>query len=145
MRYLNNFIGIYGSDAVAAYGIAYKIDMVPIMLSVGLSQGAAPLVGYYYGAGKKEQMLQVMRTATLYGVLMGGVFLGAFWLLGAAAKSLLITLMRNAILFIPAVVLLNHLWQLNGVIAAQPAVETLLAALCIGMYAMDCGKAKREA
>ena len=34
---LNNFIGIYGSDAVASYGIAYKVDMVPIMLSVGLS------------------------------------------------------------------------------------------------------------
>lgn len=27
---LNNFIGIYGSDAVAAYGIAYKTDMVPM-------------------------------------------------------------------------------------------------------------------
>lgn len=50
---LNNFIGIYGSNAVASYGIAYKVDMVPIMLSVGLSQGVAPLIGYYYGAGKK--------------------------------------------------------------------------------------------
>ena len=29
---LNNYIGIYGSDAVAAYGITYKIDMFPIML-----------------------------------------------------------------------------------------------------------------
>ena len=56
---LNNFIGIYGSDAVASYGIAYKIDMVPIMLSVGLSQGTAPLLGYYYGKrdGKRLQAL----------------------------------------------------------------------------------------
>lgn len=44
---LNNYIGIYGSDAVASYGIAYKLDMIPILLSVGLSQGVAPLVGYY--------------------------------------------------------------------------------------------------
>lgn len=179
---LNNFIGIYGSDAVASYGIAYKIDMVPIMLSVGLSQGVAPLVGYYFGAGKRDRMSQVMKLATLYGILLGAVFLALFCLfgtalaaiflhdsglilqtgrfirtlglsapmlgiinmvtsyfqaLGAALKSLLITIMRNAILFIPAVILCNRLWQLNGVIAAQPAVETALAAICLLMYARD--------
>lgn len=179
---LNNFIGIYGSDAVAAYGIAYKIDMVPIMLSVGLSQGVAPLVGYYYGAGEGERMSRVMRTATVYGILLGAAFLTAFFLLGdqlasiflhdeplieeagyfiavlglsapmlgiinmvtscfqalgAALRSLVITLMRNAVLFIPAVILLNSLWQLNGVIAAQPIVETILALVCIAMYMRD--------
>lgn len=46
---LNNYIGIYGSNAVASYGIAYKLDMIPILLPVGLSQGVAPLVGYCYG------------------------------------------------------------------------------------------------
>ena len=179
---LNNFIGIYGSDAVAAYGIAYKIDMVPIMLSVGLSQGVAPLVGYYFVAGKREKMSQIMHAATLYGILLGAVFLASFSLLGtqlagiflhdkplieeagffirvlglsapmlgiinmvtsyfqalgAALKSLVITVMRNAVLFIPAVILLNSFWKLNGVIAAQPIVETILAIVCIVMYAKD--------
>lgn len=46
-------IGSYGSDAVASYGIAYKINMIPILLSVGLSQGVAPLVGYCYGGNNK--------------------------------------------------------------------------------------------
>ena len=177
---LNNFIGIYGSDAVAAYGIAYKIDMVPIMLSVGLSQGVSPLIGYYYGAGKKENMSKAMKTSIIYGVLLGAIFLAVFCLLGtnlagiflhdeslirqagyfigilglsapmlgvinmvtgyfqalgAAVKSLLVTVMRNIVLFIPAVILLNHLWQLDGVIAAQPVVETVLAIVCIVMYA----------
>lgn len=184
---LNNFIGIYGSDAVASYGIAYKVDMVPIMLSVGLSQGIAPLVGYYYGAGKKDRMSQTMKTSTIYGILLGAIFLAAFLLfgtnlasiflhdeslihqagyfvsilglsapmlgiintvtsyfqaLGAAIKSLLITIMRNIILFIPAVAILNGLWQLNGVIAAQPIVETVLAIICIIMYAKDSSAKK---
>ncbi|MCI8465268.1 MAG: MATE family efflux transporter [Lachnospiraceae bacterium] len=179
---LNNFIGIYGSNAVASYGIAYKIDMVPIMLSVGLSQGVAPLVGYYYGARKRDRMSQVMKTSTIYGILLGVIFLVIFCLFGAklasvflhdeslihqagyfinilglsapmlgiinmitsyfqalgiAIKSLLITIMRNIILFIPAVIILNGLWQLNGVIAAQPVVETVLAIVCIIMYAKD--------
>ena len=180
---LNNFIGIYGSNAVASYGIAYKVDMVPIMLSVGLSQGVAPLVGYYYGAGKRDRMSQAVKTSTMYGVLLGAVFLVVFWLfgaklasvflhdealvhqagyfisilglsapmlgiinmitsyfqaLGSAVKSLLITIMRNVILFIPAVVILNSLWQLDGVIAAQPVVETVLAVICMVMYVKDC-------
>ena len=180
---LNNFIGIYGSDSVASYGIAYKVDMIPVMLSVGLSQGVAPLVGYYYGAGKSDRMAQTMKLSTIYGIVLGAIFLVAFCLfgtnlaniylhdealirkagyfikvlglsapmlgiinmvtsyfqaLGEAVKSLFITIMRNAILFIPAVILLNHLWQLNGVIAAQPVVETILAVICIIMYSKDC-------
>lgn len=179
---LNNFIGIYGSDAVASYGIANKVDMVPIMLSVGLSQGVAPLIGYYYGAGKRDRMSQVIKTSTIYGILLGAVFTAVFCLSGtklagvflhdeplilqagyfisilglsapmlgvinmmtgyfqasgAAAKSLFITIMRNIVLFIPAVALLNRLGQLNGVIAAQPVVETVLAVICIVMYAKD--------
>lgn len=179
---LNNFIGIYGSDAVASYGIAYKVDMVPIMLSVGLSQGIAPLIGYYFGAKKIDRMSQTMKISTIYGILLGAVLLVVFCLLGtnlagiflhdeslirqagyfirilglsapmlgvihtvtsyfqalgAAVKSLFITIMRNVVLFIPAIVILNGLWQLKGVIAAQPVVETVLAIICIVMYAKD--------
>lgn len=179
---LNNFIGIYGSNAVASYGIAYKVDMVPVMLSVGLSQGVAPLIGYYYGAKKRDRMSQAMKISTIYGVLLGAIFLAVFCLfgrklasvflhdeplirqggyfiiilglsapmlgvinmitgyfqaLGAAGKSLFITIMRNIILFIPGVMILNSLWQLNGVIVAQPVVETVLAIICIAMYTKD--------
>ena len=35
------------------------------------------------------------------------------------------------------VMILNYFWQLNGVIAAQPVVETLLTILCISMYIKD--------
>ena len=184
---LNNFIGIYGSDAVAAYGIAYKIDMIPIMLSVGLSQGVAPLVGFHYGGGDRVKMRKIMGIATGYGILLGAAFTIVFCLfgsppasiflhdgplieeagrfiavlglsapmlgiinmvtsyfqaLGAAVKSLVITVMRNAVLFIPAVVLLNRFWELNGVIAAQPLVETILAIVCIAMYRKDDGARK---
>lgn len=179
---LNNFIGIYGFDAVASYGIAYKVDMVPIMLSVGFSQGITPFIGYYYGAGKRDKMSQIMKTSTIYGILLETVFLAAFCLLGtnladiflheeslihqagyfirilslsasmlgimntvtcyfqalgAAVKSMIITIMRNVVLFIPAIAILNTLWQLNGVIAAQPVVQTVLAIICILMYVKD--------
>jgi len=57
-----------------------------------------------------------------------------FQALGEAMKSLTITVLRNAVLFIPGVVVLNYFWKLNGVIAAQPVVETILTIICIFMY-----------
>lgn len=179
---LNNYISIYGSDAVASYGIAYKLNMIPILLSVGLSQGVAPLVGFYYGGNKKKQMSDIVKCTVLYGVVMGAVFTAVFALfgkqlasvflqddvlieqtgyflkvlclsapmlgvinmmtgyfqaLGKAVKSLTITILRNAVLFIPGVIVLNHFWKLNGVIAAQPVVEAVLTIICILMYVRD--------
>lgn len=60
-----------------------------------------------------------------------------FQALGKAVKSLTITLLRNAVLFIPGVMILNHFWKLDGVIAAQPVVETALAVICTVMYATE--------
>ena len=60
-----------------------------------------------------------------------------FQALGKAIKSLTITVLRNAVLFIPGVILLNYIWKLNGVIAAQPVVEIILAVICIAMYIQD--------
>ena len=57
-----------------------------------------------------------------------------FQALGKAVKSLTITLLRNAVLFIPGIIILNRFWELNGVIAAQPVVETILTIICIVMY-----------
>lgn len=42
MMVLNNFTASFGSDAVAAMGIAQKINMVPMYVALGLSQGIMP-------------------------------------------------------------------------------------------------------
>lgn len=60
-----------------------------------------------------------------------------FQALGKAIKSLIITLLRNAALFIPGVIILNYFWKLNGVITTQPVVETKLTLICIFMYIKD--------
>ena len=176
---LNNYIGLYGSDAVAAYGIAYKIDSFSVMLSVGLSQGVGPLMGYYYGKGDERRLSSSVRVSTVYGVILGAVFtvliffsshmlagiflkeaalsalaalfmrlmcfhapmLGVinmvtayFQALGRAANSLLITVLRNLVLFIPGTIILNHFAGLNGVVFTQVAVESILMIICSAMY-----------
>lgn len=56
MTILNNFTSSYGADAVAAMGIAQKINMVPLYIALGLSQGIMPLVSYSYSSGNQKRM-----------------------------------------------------------------------------------------
>ena len=56
MTLLNNFTAAFGADAVAAMGISYKIYMVPMYVSQGLSQGIMPLVSYNYASGNVPRM-----------------------------------------------------------------------------------------
>ncbi len=67
-----------------------------------------------------------------------------FQALGKAAPSLAITVMHNAVLFIPAVILFNSLWGLDGVIAAQPVVEAILTAVCLALYGRELCVGRRR-
>lgn len=64
MTVLNNFMAAYGSEAVSAIGIAHKMAMIPMYISLGTGQGVMPLIGYNYTAGNKKRM----RDALLYTV-----------------------------------------------------------------------------
>lgn len=50
MTILNNFTSAFGSDAVAAMGIANKINIVPMQVALGMTQGIMPLMSYNYGS-----------------------------------------------------------------------------------------------
>ena len=56
MTILNNFTAAAGADAVAAMGITQKINMIPIYIALGLSQGIMPLISYNYASGNHKRM-----------------------------------------------------------------------------------------
>ena len=56
MTIINNFAAAYGAGAVAAVGIAQKINQVPYYISSGLSQGIMPLVSYNYSSGNEKRL-----------------------------------------------------------------------------------------
>lgn len=58
MTVLNNFTAVFGPDAIAAMGIAYKINMIPMYIAMGVSQGLMPLVSYNYGSGNVPRLKQ---------------------------------------------------------------------------------------
>ena len=56
MTILNNFTSVYGADAVAAMGITQKVNMVPLQVAIGFSQGIMPLISYNYASGNHKRM-----------------------------------------------------------------------------------------
>ena len=60
---LNNLIATHGSVAVAAVGIAKKMDVLPANIAAGITQGALPLIAYSYGAGEQEKTKKLIYTA----------------------------------------------------------------------------------
>ena len=89
MTILNNFTSSFGADAVAAMGIAQKLNMVPMQVALGFSQGIMPLISYNYASGNikrmKEGLLFVARimlpfitTVALLYYLGAGSLIGAF-------------------------------------------------------------------
>ena len=56
MTVLNNVLAVYGSEAVAAMGIAHKTTMIPMYISMGITQGVMPLIGYNYAARNVKRM-----------------------------------------------------------------------------------------
>lgn len=60
MTILNNMMAFYGTEAVSAIGISHKIAMIPMYISMGISQGIMPLIGYNYTAKNKQRIKQAL-------------------------------------------------------------------------------------
>lgn len=58
---LNSHLAHYGSDAVAAMGIAQKIYMVVMLVMVGFAFGAQPLIGYNFGAKNHDRLKTILK------------------------------------------------------------------------------------
>ena len=46
MALMNRYLVQYGTDKVAAMGIAMKVNMIVMLIMVGFAFGAQPLIGY---------------------------------------------------------------------------------------------------
>jgi len=81
---LNNFTASYGASAVAAMGVANKVNNLPMQICLGFSQGIMPLVSYNYASGNhrrmKDSILFSMRIVLPVMALVSVCyFLGAPW------------------------------------------------------------------
>lgn len=92
MTILNNFTSFYGADAVAAMGIAQKVNMVPLQVALGFSQGIMPLISYNYASGNRKRMKDcVMFTVKMLIPLMAVILI----LFSVGAGTVIRLFMKN--------------------------------------------------
>ena len=92
MTVLNNFTSAFGADAVAAMGIAQKINMVPMQIAFGSSQGVMPLIGYTYASRNTDRMKKSLLFLSKYAlgflaVITVGFFFGSDILISLFMKN----------------------------------------------------------
>ena len=92
MTILNNFTSAYGSDPVAAMGIAQRVNIVPFQIAMGFSQGIMPLISYNYTSGNIKRMKKTfMFTAKIsLGFIMAVMLTFVF-----AAEPIISMFMKN--------------------------------------------------
>ena len=83
---LNNVMSSYSDAATAGIGIAKKIDMMTLAVSIGMSQGVISLIGYNYASKNYKRMYESVKCAFKY-LIVVSVATTAFLLLLAGPVS----------------------------------------------------------
>lgn len=69
---MNILVSNHGDRAIAALGIAKKLDLLPVHTAIGITQGALPLMAYSYTSGNHEKMRDILYTTLkmAFGILL---------------------------------------------------------------------------
>jgi Na+-driven multidrug efflux pump len=87
---LNRFASGYGGALVSGIGIAKKLDTIPMNVTIGLSQGVLPLLGFNYSAKNLERMQKSVRFTLALAVGFSVLCVAAFELFTAPFVRLFI-------------------------------------------------------
>lgn len=68
---MNVILNMFSETAVAFFGVYYKLQNFLFMPMNGLGQGSLPIVGFNYGAGKKERIVRTCKVSIGIGVVIG--------------------------------------------------------------------------
>lgn len=71
MLYNFQLLRIAKEDGVAAYGVIMYVNFIFVAVFLGYAIGTAPIVGYHYGAGNKDEMKNVYTKSILFNVVSG--------------------------------------------------------------------------
>ncbi len=64
------FINQFGQDAVAAYGIATRVEQIALLPTIGLTIAALTIIGQNNGAKKFDRVRETLRLCVRYGLQM---------------------------------------------------------------------------
>jgi putative MATE family efflux protein len=137
------YVGRFGKEAVAAYGIGTRIEQIALLPVMGLNISTLALTAQNHGAGRTDRIRQVLAVSLRYGFLLALIgTVGALMFTGqlmriftsdAMVVAAGIRFLRIEALVFPAYVLLYVCTS------AMQGVKRPLFALWIGLYRQIAG------
>ena len=70
-----NLLSRYSDVEIAAFGVTKKLDMIPMSVAGGVSNGVLPLIAYNYASGNYSRMKQGMKWAAVFGLAFAAVYI----------------------------------------------------------------------
>ena len=70
---INNLLKGHDDMAVAGLGVAFKVNMLVVMLLIGVGTGIQPLLGYCFGAGNRKRFVGVLKFSLMLAVCMSAI------------------------------------------------------------------------
>ena len=176
---LTSSMSAYGDAAIAAFGIVQKFGTVVMQITVGLTQGIMPLMGYHYGAGNIRKVKEFSKWAlgilVVYGffcltvvevfteplitffmtepvtvakavvfariwiicapgLCLSNLICSIFQAMGKWVESLSLTVLRQGILQISLMIILNRLIGEIGLVCSQPIADNATMLVGIILY-----------
>lgn len=132
------FVGRYGQDAVAAYGIATRIEQIALLPVMGLNVSTLALTAQNYGAGHMQRIRETLGISLRYGFTLATIGtvaallfttqLMSFFSTDAAVVSVGVQFLKIEAFVFPAYVLLYIC------VSAMQGIKRPLFALWIGLY-----------
>ena len=79
---LTYFVSHYGMQAVAGYGIGYRVEQLMLLPALGLNTAVLALVSNNYGAKKYDRVIETLKVSLKYGFIISTVGIIILTLLG---------------------------------------------------------------
>lgn len=77
---LNNFTAAYGAVAVAAMGVSTRLIQIAQQISMGIAQGAMPLISYNYASRDYRRMKGIIRFDMMVDLAAMAAMTAGYWI-----------------------------------------------------------------
>ena len=177
---LNGILIAFSATAVSVFGIYFKLQSFIFMPLFGMNNALTPILGFNYGAGNRQRMMEairwglfiavsIMATGTLlfqlfpsqllslfnaseemlsYGIpalriisvhfvsaAFSIILISTFQAMGLGYVSMIVSILRQIIVLIPAAFILSRFFGVNGVWMAFIVGEVVALTFCVSMFA----------
>ena len=85
---LTYFVSHYGVEAVAGYGIGYRVEQLMLLPALGLSTPVLTLVSNNFGAKKYDRVIETLKVSLKYGFIISTIGIITLTILGELIISL---------------------------------------------------------